>query len=125
MKKNIFVIVLIICVVATYKYVYKSGRDIANETHLFELTSFELKNEILNNQDASLKKYLNKTILVSGKVTTISKNTFVLDNFISAQLLEENNLLTTDSFLKIKGRVIGYDDLLEELKLDNCTILNK
>jgi hypothetical protein len=125
MKKIIFVIVLMISLVIAYKYVYKSGRDIANETHLFELTTLELKNEILNNQEASLKKYLNKTILVSGKVTTISKNTFVLDNFISAQLIAENYLITKDSFLKIKGRVIGYDDLLEELKLDNCTILNK
>ena len=25
--------------------------------------------------------------------------------------------------VKIKGRVIGYDDLLEQIKLDQCTII--
>jgi hypothetical protein len=29
------------------------------------------------------------------------------------------------SLIKIKGRFIGYDDLLEEIKIDQCIILEQ
>jgi hypothetical protein len=37
--------------------------------------------------------------------------------------LQVSEQVMLNSQVKIKGRVTGYDDLLEELKLDQCLIV--
>ncbi len=124
MKKSIIYILLLVAVFTTYKFVYKSGRDIVNDKPDFKVTSFEIKNEFSVNQEKTLLKYLNKTIQVSGKITNISSNNVVLDNFISAQLMD-TVFVNANNFITIKGRFVGFDDLLQELKIDQCTVIKK
>ena len=49
----------------------------------------------------------------------------MLDHGIYCQLLNasDHKELTAGGEVKIKGRFIGYDDLLEEVKLDQCLII--
>jgi hypothetical protein len=124
MKKPVIFIMLFILVFIGYNYVNKPGRNIANELPDFKVNSIEIKDEFFANQDRTLHKYLNKIIQVSGEVTDISSNNLVLDDFISAQLMD-TVFVNTNDFITIKGRFIGYDDLLEELKIDQSTIINK
>jgi hypothetical protein len=65
---------------------------------------------------------LNKTVQISGKVTNVVDNVITLDEKVSCQL-QVSKKVGVGSQIIIKGRVTGYDDLLEELKLDQCLIV--
>jgi len=128
MKKKIIIslIVIIGAVITSYNYIYKEARNISEETPEYILSSKNLKVELNNSQDAVVKKYLDKTIQVSGKVTEVNKNFLMLDGYITVYLInKQKTLLSINDEIFVKGRFIGYDELLEELKLDQSTIINK
>jgi hypothetical protein len=121
MRKWIVLIILIVIGIIAYNYIYKEHRDIESETAEFVLNSSDLVNEFAINPSASEKKYLNKTIEVFGTITELNVQDLTLDNNIFCQF---NSKIEVDTSKKvsIKGRFIGYDDLLEEIKLDQCSI---
>lgn len=125
MKKWLLIIIAIVMAsIGIYKYVYQNHRDIATETSSFNLTSNDLINEFSINPIDSETKYLNKTIEVKGLLTNLSTNTMTLDDKVFCQF--SNKIKKTplnNSLIKIKGRFIGYDDLLKEIKLDQCSII--
>jgi len=125
MKRNwiALIIVLIITTVIGYNYVYQDHRDIENEQTEFTMSSVEINQLFSKNSVAAEQKFLNKTIEVSGLITDINSNDITIDDKIFCQF--SNNLETSlnkNEKVKIKGRVIGYDDLLEQVKLDQCSI---
>lgn len=125
MRKFIYVlIVLIIAVIIGYNYVYKEHRNIETENAEFSIKSIEIINEFALNIDFSTQKYLNKTIEVSGTITEIGKGTLTMNTTIFCYM---NDSIINDLFLNkqvtIKGRFIGYDELLEELKIDQASII--
>jgi hypothetical protein len=88
------------------------------------LNSTDLVNEFAINPSASEKKYLNKTIEVMGSITELNGQDLTLDNKIFCQF---NSKIEVDTSKKvsIKGRFIGYDELLDQIKIDQCSILTK
>ena len=68
------------------------------------------------------KKHLNKTIEITGRITDVTKSDLTLNNMVFCQF-SENQLVELNSNITVKGRCIGYDDLLEQLKLDQCIII--
>ena len=125
MKRNwiALIIVLIITTVIGYNYVYQDHRDIENEQTEFSMSSVEINQLFSKNPTSAEQKFLNKTIEVSGLITDINSNDITIDDKIFCQF--SNNLETSlnkNEKVKIKGRVIGYDDLLEQVKLDQCSI---
>lgn len=125
MRKLVVLIIAIIVITLGYNYLYKDHRDIKTEKAEFTLGSSELASEFSLEPILSEKKFLNKTIEVKGQVTEISDNSLTLDNSVYCQFddaLEQN--IQKNIVLKIKGRVIGFDDLLQQVKLDQCNILN-
>lgn len=126
MKKWLIPIVIIISAFSLYKYIYQNHRDIANETSSYVITATNLIAEFSINPIDSETKYLNKTIEISGLLTNLSSNNLTINNQVFC--LFSNTIqkpLSTNSQIKIKGRFIGYDDLLEEIKLDQCFIIQK
>ena len=124
MKKKIFIfIITVIIVIIAYNYVYQDHRDIKNEKAEFVVSATEIFNEFsINFEDAS-NKYLNKTIEISGQITKLNENDITLDSTIFCQFDSNiNSDVKEGDVLKIKGRCIGFDDLLGELKLDQCSI---
>lgn len=124
MKKKIFIfIITVIIVIFAYNYVYQDHRDIENEKAEFVVSATEIFNEFsINFEDAS-NKYLNKTIEISGQITKLNENDITLDSTIFCQFDSNiNSDVKEGDVLKIKGRCIGFDDLLGELKLDQCSI---
>ncbi len=122
-KKLIVLLIIVIAGIAGYNYIYKDHRNIEKEKAAFTLKSTELSNEFLVSSSDSEKKYLNKTIEISGKVTEVDNNTLIIDNNIFCQFLNPiSNSIKTNTVITIKGRFIGYDDLLEEIKLDQCSL---
>jgi uncharacterized protein YxeA len=125
MKKIIIITVMLLFVVVGYNYVYREPRNITEETPEFLISSSLLKKELKSNQDLVLKKYIDKTIQVSGSITLVDDQTIVLDHFISVQITAQKEVLSSGTTVVVKGRFIGYDELLEEIKLDQCTLISK
>ncbi len=108
-----------------YNYIYKDHRNIANENALFKRKSTELIEEYQQNVDATTTKYLDKTIEIDGEVTAIETDNFTLNDVIvcytDSLTIREIKLATV---IRVKGRSIGYDELLEYIKFDQITLIN-
>ncbi|MFS4483202.1 OB-fold protein [Hyunsoonleella sp. 2307UL5-6] len=124
MKKIIFLLGIIVIAFLAYNYIYKSHRDIKTEKVAFSITSKALFDEFSSNPKASQTKYLNKTIKVSGSVIETNTNTITLNQNVFCIFEAPISKAADNSRITIKGRLIGYDDLLEEIKLDQCYIIS-
>jgi|SRR5690606_17813968 len=123
MKKWIVVIGLVLIVVISYNYIYQEHRNISSETPEFVVTADEIK-KAFEHSSESEKKYLNKTIAVTGQVSDANITEVTLESIVFCQLIDSlKTTLKKNSNMKIKGRVIGYDDLLEQVKMDQCMII--
>jgi len=107
----------------SYNYIMTGGaRDIENEASEFNVSASDVFDEFSSNSQMATSKYLNKAVEITGKVTNVGENVITLDGKVSCQLQVSVQVIL-NSQLKIKGRVTGYDDLLEELKLDQCLVI--
>jgi hypothetical protein len=129
MKKNVRFIVLLVIVAGgfiTYNYLYQGHRDIASEDPVFTLTTQELHDEFVTNDSLANVTYSNQTIEIDGKVTAFdaASKTITIDGKLSAVMLKKaKEPITPQEMIKIKGRFLGYDDLLGELKMDQVSII--
>ena len=116
---------IILSVIIGYNYMYKDHRNISTEKAQFSMTSKSLISEYQNDLESTTTKYLDKTIEVEGEITDIENVSFTLNNFIvcytDSVTIKKIKLATE---IKVKGRSIGYDELLEFIKLDQVTIIN-
>ncbi len=129
MKKNKILFLLVILIVSgffVYNYIYKSHRDISSEEASFTLTIETLANDFKANEVEANTKYLDKTITIKGRITEIdtASNAVIIDKNLFAGFQEKiSNDLKVGDDIAIKGRFIGYDELLEEYKIDQATII--
>lgn len=104
---------------------YKSHRDIASEDAAFSKTVSEVFQAFTANDSLANKTYLDKTISVKGKVTNIdlANKIITVDEKLSARFTDKipDNIKLQDS-ITLKGRMVGFDDLLEEIQMDQCAI---
>lgn len=128
MKKKLLYLFLIIAVAAVslYLYIYKDHRNIATETADFSITVSSLKQEFVANDSIATAKYQDKTIQIAGMLTNIDaeNKSITVDEKLFATFTQ--NLpkeLSVNKPIKIKGRFLGYDDLLEEFKMDQTAIV--
>ena len=125
MKTLLVLSVLVILGFCGYYYVLHGGaRDLASEETAFTVSSKSILDEFTTNSEASNKKYLEKAVAVKGKITSISGVEIVIDNTIICNLTEADSSVKKEDNVTVKGRVVGFDDLMGELKLDQCSILN-
>ena len=104
---------------------YKDHRDISTEKAQFTKKSKELVDEYQTNIEATTTKYLDKTIEIEGRITDIESDNFTLNNAIVCYTDSITiQKIKIDRTLKVKGRSIGYDELLEYIKLDQVIIIN-
>lgn len=124
MKK--IIILVFVCVIGCYfgyKYIMTSGeRNLETEKSAFVVSWSTIYDEFAKNTELATSKYLNKAVEISGKVTAVENSLVTLNGKISC-LLQTNEKVDLNTSIVIKGRVTGYDDLLEELKLDQCIII--
>ena len=128
MKKKLLVagsLFLFTICVGVYAYMYKDHRDIASEDAAYRVSVKKLQNEFLVNPLESNRKYLDKSIEVFGVITTIdsSSHSIVVDGKLSVVFKDSVlNGLFLQKGIVLKGRFLGYDDLLEELKMDQAVL---
>jgi len=132
-KRNKIIIALVVIIIAGILafpsiknyLVYSYGkRDVQSEAAAFTITSKNIVAEFTANTEASNKKYLEKPVAVSGVITAATDKAIILDNTVDCNFTTADPSLKIGQSVTVKGRVVGYDDLLGELKLDQCN-LNK
>lgn len=125
-KRNkwlIFILIILLTfMVIGYNYVYKSHKTTEELATNFKGKSNDFI--LLVNKKSS--KWINKTVELSGEITEKDALGVVLNNSIYCQFIKTTNTndFKPNQIITIKGVVVGYDDLLEELKLNQCIIKN-
>jgi len=108
-----------------YKYIYKSHRDISSEEANYTVTVLSLNNEFKQSDSLTLIKYRDKTIALTGKVSSIdaASKSIVIDEKMNAIFSDSiPKSVQLNQSISLKGRFIDYDDLLEEFKMDQVSI---
>lgn len=109
---------------AAINYVFHGGaRDLSSEETAFTVSSTALTAEFTSNLAASNKKYLEKAVAITGIVTEVAANQVIVDNTVICSLKTPDASIKKDQNVTIKGRLVGYDDLMGEIKLDQCFII--
>ena len=127
MRKKIAIISIALGLIgfSGYQYVMHGGaRDLSTEETAFTVTATAITTEFSTNLESSNKKYLEKPIAISGKVTAVTGTQIILDNTVICSLKKQETSIKNNQSVSIKGRVVGYDDLMGEVKIDQCFIIN-
>ncbi len=115
------VLAILVFAIVGYNYVLHGGaRNLSSEEAAFNITSKTIMDEFTADSEAANKKYLDKAITISGKITSISGNDVILDDGIVCSLTENDATLKVNETVILKGRLVGYDDLMGEIKMDQC-----
>ena len=117
----LLLIVLVIGGFSAYKYAYKPHAT----TESLEVSFQGNASNFLTKVSSNSKEWLNKAVLLEGKVTSVDAEGIVLNDQVYCQFKEGDKISAKESdVITVKGVVIGYDDLLEELKINNCILKN-
>jgi len=125
MRKWILILVILLIVFIAYQYIFQNHRDIQTESVSYNISTTELSKEFQINSNDSELKYLDKTMQITGSVSEFNDQSITLDETVFCLFKEPHStLLNLNEKIIIKGRFIGYDDLLEQIKIDQCYIIN-
>lgn len=132
MKKTLLLLFAVCLVVflCGYFYLYQNHRDVSSTEALTSVSSEELLAVFQDTDIANDKEILDQVILVTGVITSKSANSVILDDRIFVEFDDENYksfnyVLIVNDTCTIKGRCLGYDDLLEEVKIDQAVLENE
>lgn len=111
---------LIIIAFSGYWYAYRPHKTIES----FEVSFDGKSNDLLPKIQENDSIWQNKAVVLNGMITSKDKKGIMLDGSIYCQFRDSTDLtdLQNNTSITLKGRIIGYDDLLEELKLDQCIL---
>ncbi len=101
-------------------------RNPSTEKAKFELTADTFSKAFKDNAADANKTYINQAVLIEGEVTavngvTISINNNIACNIDSSETAKINNV-KVGSKIKVQGLVVGYNDLMEEISLAQCSL---
>ncbi|MCF6139699.1 hypothetical protein L1S34_00210 [Flavobacterium sp. K77] len=128
MNKKILVGIALVGVVAvsSYLFLYKEHRDIKTETADYVVSIPNMDVEFQANDSVANAKYSDKTIELVDVVTSVDEanNGIVLGEKVFGTFAEKTSLKDlTGKTITVKGRFLGYDELVEEYKLDQISII--
>lgn len=113
-----------VIVFGTYNYIMHGGaRNLTTEKTDFSVTSAFITSEFLGDIEAANKKYLENAVAITGKVTALNGKEVILDGNVICSFKNQDLSIKKEQIVTVKGRVVGYDDLMGELKLDQCFII--
>ncbi|WP_417939702.1 OB-fold protein [Flavobacterium sp. RS13.1] len=127
MKKKIILATLAITALGAFGYYYVwygGARNVSAEEAAFSVSSKNIIAEFDSDIEKSNTKYLEKAIAIKGTVSKTSPKQIIIDHTIVCDLKESDPAIKEGQPLTLKGRVVGYDDLMGELKLDQCSVVN-
>lgn len=96
-------------------YVYKPHKEI-------EPSYVGSSKEFIQRNELNYNAWYTKSIELEGVISAVLEKGFMLDGFIYCQLKSTNKELKINQIITVKGIVVGYDELLNELKLNQCIL---
>ena len=127
MKKKILIGIALTLAIASaaYLYTYKGHRDISSESANYVVTIPGLEKEFLTNDKVAYTKYQNKIIELTASISAIdaASKGIVLGEKVFVTFKDSlPKKIASGKILKIKGRFLGYDELLGEFKIDQSSV---
>lgn len=109
-----------------YNYVFNAKhRDIASEKPEVTIKATDLITQFLNDESLATTLFLDKVLEIEGVITSYESNEVVLNEDIQIRFDSVIvNKTQVGTKIKVKGRCVGYDELLEMVKIDQATITN-
>lgn len=128
MKKKIRygILIVLIAAIALYRYTYQEHRDISSEKATYTVSIPQLEKEFATNDSLALAKYQDQTIELTAQVTTVDteNKAIILESKLFATFNDSlPKSIISGKKIDIKGRFLGYDELLEEFKIDQSSII--
>ncbi len=126
-KHYVYILVLLVLAYSGYRYLYQEHRDISAATADFTIKATALKEAFATNQEEATSAYINKVIQIEDTVLSASANALTLKGVsvaLTEVLTQEQRKALVNTVQTIKGRCIGYDDLLEEVRIDQAIIIS-
>lgn len=128
MKKKLLygILIVLLVAIALYRYTYQEHRDISNEKATFTVSIPELEKEFVTNDSLAIAKYQDQTIELTAQITAvdIENKAIILDSKVFATFSDSlPKAIISGKKIKIKARFLGYDELLEEFKMDQSSII--
>jgi DNA-binding beta-propeller fold protein YncE len=110
-----------VTLIVVYNYVYQDHKQVENIKPVFSGTSDALEKK-LDKNPAKLNK---EVVVILGKITAKVQLGLVLDEKVFCQFLDTSqvSLYSENSQVKVKGFLTGYDSLLNEIKLNQCIVI--
>lgn len=126
-KKRLLIALVVLTAVGIggYLYIYKAHKTLDDMEVAYKGDSQGFLSKVEGNVDEWIKG--DKVVELTGVITEKDSISVSVNETIYFQFEEGTNTdnLAKGQKIKIKGRIIGYDDLLEEVKLDKAIILKK
>ena len=130
MKKKLLILLLIGAIGAGAAYWYtfhKPHRNVQTEKSSFTLSSESLIGEFSADLATATEKYIDKVIEIEGIVTDVNASNAMLDGAVYCSFLEGELGKVVEigqgKTITLKGRVIGFDELFGEIRLDQCALI--
>ena len=125
MKRSLIIFIALVLIggVMAFFYVFhKPHRDVTTEEARHELEATAIIEEYERSVDSANALYLDNTILVGGEVVEVDSASIILAPGIYCHFHEGESTdgIKPGDRVDIKGRVVGYDDLFGELRMDFC-----
>ncbi len=126
-KRNLFLGIfglLIILIGGGYFYLNQSHRNIQEEEVKYKVTSSELEESF--KRSGPKTNIADQVIQTSGRITALEEKSVTIDKKVEIRFLNKLPAgLEKGMEVTIKGRCVGYDDLLEVVKVDQALLIEQ
>jgi len=120
-KTIVIVLILGIGLWTSYQYVFAKPLTMDKISAEYQGEAVDFKRLI----QTDFTQWHNKVIQITGTITGIQEEGILLNQDIYCQFDDKLISAAKNVAITVKGRVIGFDELLEEIKLSQCIIIQK
>jgi UDP-N-acetylglucosamine transferase subunit ALG13 len=73
----------------------------------------------------NLSHWISKVVQITGKVTQVNEDGILLNGTIYCQFENKKDIqsIIENQNIVVKGKLVGFDELLMEIKLNQCIII--
>jgi hypothetical protein len=100
-------------------FYFKPAPDRSTESASIVIEAKEL---FMLMSDGAVPEYLDEIVAVSGQVKGVDGKTLMLQPGIACRMEGEFTSLKRYEWVTVKGRVLGYDEMFQEVQMDFCVI---
>jgi len=126
LKKNKVVFIVSVMLVFTvgvgyvYQYISMSPKDIVEITPEYVGDATEFNFLVTDN----LSYWTGKVVQITGEVTELTEDGVVINGTIFCQFENGNDQqsIVENQQINIKGKLVGFDEILMEIKLNQCIL---